>query len=106
MKTRRLGTALAIPVLAAGLLTSLSPAASAQAGETRQVPVTHSCVGVPYPNPDEWTDVLDEPARNPARGIPEHLIRIGVRHPYTRVRDGDLACFSRLRGRGRGEAGE
>ncbi|MGX1770137.1 Ig-like domain-containing protein [Dietzia sp. NPDC055343] len=58
MTTRRLGTALAIPVLAAGLLTTLSPAASAQEGETRQVPVTHSCVGVPYPNPDE---VLRDP---------------------------------------------
>ena len=53
MTTRRFGTALAVPVLAAGLLTTLSPAASAQDGETRQVPVTHACVGVPYPNPDE-----------------------------------------------------
>ncbi|PWD94460.1 Ig-like domain repeat protein [Dietzia maris] len=58
MTTRRLGTALAIPVLAAGLLTTLSPAASAQAGETRQVPVTHSCIGLPYPNPNE---VLRDP---------------------------------------------
>lgn len=68
MTTRRLGTALAIPALAAGLLTSLSPAASAQAGETRQVPVTHSCIGVPYPNPDE---VL----RNPPSWIPSGLVQ-------------------------------
>lgn len=58
MTFRRFGTALAAPVLAAGLLTTLSPAASAQEGETRQVPVTHACVGVPYPNPDE---VLADP---------------------------------------------
>ena len=58
MTTRRFGTALAVPVLAAGLLTTLSPVASAQDGETRQVPVTHACVGVPYPNPDE---ILQDP---------------------------------------------
>lgn len=58
MTTRRFGTALAVPVLAASLLTTLSPAASAQEGQTNEVPVTHSCVGVPYPNPNE---VLADP---------------------------------------------
>lgn len=58
MTSRRLGIALAVPALTAGLLTTLSPAANAQEGQTRQVPVTHSCVGVPYPNPSE---VLQNP---------------------------------------------
>lgn len=58
MTSRRLGTALALPVLTAGLLTTLSPTATAQEAQPRQVPVTHSCVGVPYPNPNE---VLQDP---------------------------------------------
>lgn len=70
MTTRRFGTALAVPLLAAGLLTTLSPAASAQEGETRQVPVTHACVGVPYPNPDE---VLADPPSWIPSGVVKYL---------------------------------
>ena len=69
MTTRRFGTALAVPALAAGLLTTLSSVASAQEGQTNEIPVTHSCVGVPYPNPDE---VLADPPS----WIPRELVDI------------------------------
>lgn len=50
MTIRRLAAFAAIPALTAGMLGALAPTAAAQPNQTRQVPITHSCVGVPYPS--------------------------------------------------------
>ncbi|MFI8694946.1 Ig-like domain-containing protein [Dietzia maris] len=49
MTIRTLGTLVAAPVLATGLLGAVAPTATAQ-DVTTQVPVTHSCVSISYPN--------------------------------------------------------